>query len=259
MDKIFTNVSSFSPIYKHVELPIYQTYEFDFFRCVPFDDTFYGRTISELHAGNLRLNNHNGRYSKLFPNEKISYWADSKRTALAEIKKHGSNNNYLTFWSYDDASSSFPTIESKEPIIIIDGIELGFHNILKKIEKNIELNEKEVELIRKVRNQKPDCLIYESEAIDNGKNYLFFEKGFKKLSLREVFLYLGSRRGRNRRTVECSVTCDYAPIIKEYGYYFSPIAKLTYDDNYINTDEYISRTKWEKYWIDEYSRGRKHG
>jgi hypothetical protein len=37
------------------------THEFDFFRCVNVDDWVYGKTVSELHAGNLLINNNIGR------------------------------------------------------------------------------------------------------------------------------------------------------------------------------------------------------
>lgn len=86
MSKLFSNHSYLSNVYRHKELPIYMTKEFNFFRCIKFEDTFYGKTISELHSGNLRLNEGIGRYSKLFPNEKISYWADSIGTAQTEVK-----------------------------------------------------------------------------------------------------------------------------------------------------------------------------
>jgi len=82
------------PIYKHKDLPVYITDEFDFFRCVEFNNEFYGKTASTLFNGNLR--ECTGRYSKLFPNQKLSYWADSPITARAE-KKHGAGNNILTF------------------------------------------------------------------------------------------------------------------------------------------------------------------
>ena len=72
------------PIYKHIKLPIYITDEFRFFRCVEFNPDFYGKTASTLFNGNLRICS--GRYSKLFPNQKLSYWADSPETARAEIK-----------------------------------------------------------------------------------------------------------------------------------------------------------------------------
>jgi len=113
-------------VFEHTRLPLCVAAEFSFFRCVPFDDSFYGKTVSELHSGNLRANNGLGRYSKLFPSEKISYWADNRSTALTEVKKHHRQNNMLTFRAYDDATSTFPTIENREPLIIIDGMELGF-------------------------------------------------------------------------------------------------------------------------------------
>lgn len=130
MSTLFKNHSYFSQILEHKDLPIYKTNEFDFFRCVNVGDWVYGKTINKLHAGNLRMNTNEGRYSKLFPNEKISYWADSKSTALSEIKKHNGNKNYLTFWAYDDSSSTFPILDNDESLIIINGIDLNFHKIL---------------------------------------------------------------------------------------------------------------------------------
>lgn len=95
MSNFYSNHYLSVPIYKHKSLPIVETGEFDFYRCIPFQDSFYGKTVSELHAGNLRMSN--GRYSKLFPGEKLSYWASDSKTARAEVKKHGANNNLLTF------------------------------------------------------------------------------------------------------------------------------------------------------------------
>ncbi len=94
--------------YRHKELPVYITEEFDFFRCVEFRDEFYGKTVSYLFNENLRKCI--GRYSKLFPNQKLSYWADSADTARLEIKKHGAENNILTFWAYDDGTSHDLTV-----------------------------------------------------------------------------------------------------------------------------------------------------
>ena len=107
------------PIYKHKELPVYITDEFDFFRCVEFKDDFYRKTASSLFNDNLR--ECTGRYSNLFPNQRLSYWADSAATARAEIKKHGAGNNILTFWAYDDGTSTFPTLPDQSPLVIIDG------------------------------------------------------------------------------------------------------------------------------------------
>ncbi|MHC5373556.1 hypothetical protein ACYSNU_07105 [Enterococcus sp. LJL120] len=241
MSNLFSNHSFLSLTLKHKILPIYKTDEFDFFRCVAIDEWVYDLNISSLHAGNLRDNDNGGRYSKLFPNEKISYWADSKSTALAEIKKHGGNKNYLTFHSYDDASSSFPTMNINEPLTIIDGRDIAFHEILLKVENSANLSIKEQEIIQLITEEGPDCLAYCSVAKTNGVNFLFFEKGFQKLALRKVQLYLGERSSKNKSTVMCAVTSDYMPIIENYGKYFKPIAKVAEDKTYKNTNEYKTR------------------
>lgn len=243
MSRLFRNHSDFSQVLKHKHLPIYKTREFDFFRCVNFEDWVYGKTISELHAGNLRSNDNNGRYSKLFPNEKISYWADSKSTALSEIKRHKGNKNYITFWAYDDESSTFPMLGNNERLVIIDGIDLNFHKILLKIEKDEELTIEELELVESIKKEKPDCLAYKSVADKSGINFLFFEKGFKKLSLRETKLYFGERKGKNTNKVICAISCDYTPIVKNYGMSFEPIAKVKMNSEYENTEEYRIRNK----------------
>jgi len=74
-------------------------------------------------------------------------------------------------------------------------------------------------------------------------NFLFFEKGFQKLSLREVRLRLGDKKGKNSNTVACAVTSDYCPIIKNYGFYFSPIAKTGINHTYTQSEEYKLRKK----------------
>ncbi len=68
-----------------------------------------------------------------------------------------------------------------------------------------------MELIKK---ESPDCLAYKSVANKDGLNFLFFEKGFKKLSLREASLYFGERKNKNTRTISCAINSDYSPIIK---------------------------------------------
>ena len=176
MGEIFPNQSYGQRILKHRELPILVGGEFDFFRCIAFNADFYSKTVSELHAGNLRCGNCNNRYSSLFPYEKVSYWADSASTARAEIKFHNKTNNLITFWAYDDATSTFPATINEEPLYIIDGRQFGFDSILWKDENNIELNSQEKEVISLIVNEKPDCLAYNSKRHDGGVNYLFFEK-----------------------------------------------------------------------------------
>ncbi len=238
MSTLFRNHSYLSQVLKHKNLPIYKTHEFDFFRCVNVGNWVYGKTISELHAENLRINNNENRYSKLFPNEKISYWADRKSTALSEIKKHKGNKDYLTFWAYDDASSTLPILDNDESLVIIDGIDLNFHEILLKIENDKELTIEETELVELIKKERPDCLAYKSFANKDGVNFLFFEKGFKKLSLREVSLYFGERKSKNINTIPCAITSDYSPIIENYGKYFEPIVKERMNSKYEYTQEY---------------------
>ena len=48
------------------------TWEFDFFRRLSFDPKFYGRAVSELHAGILR-GSEGSRYAPLFPRDSVSY------------------------------------------------------------------------------------------------------------------------------------------------------------------------------------------
>ncbi|MTI48418.1 MAG: hypothetical protein FH761_11290 [Firmicutes bacterium] len=240
----FSNNSFASKVYKHNSLPVYISDEFTFYRCVNVEDWVYGTTISKLHSGNLRLNDMNGRYSKLFPDEKISYWADYKSTALAEIRRHKGNKNYLTFQAYDDVSSTFPSLGVAEDLIIIDGREVGFSSILLKIEEGIEISAEEEGIVREIKELEPDCLAYNSVAKEGGVNFLFFEKGFKKLALREVQLYLGEGGKKNSKTIACAITCDYSPVISSYGKYFEPIARVKDDSDYCNTDEYQLRNRY---------------
>lgn len=247
MSILSSNHSYASVILRHKHLPIYKTEEFDFFRCVNFDNWVYGKTVSELHAGNLRSNNNKGRYSRLFPDEKISYWADSKDTALAEIRKHEGNKNYITFWSYDDASSTFPTLCSDESLVIIDGLELNFYSILQKVEENEPLSSEETEIIELIRQEKPDCLVYKSVARESGKNFLFFEKGFNKLSLREIHLHIGEGGKSCTKKILCSSGSDYSPKVENYGMYFEPILKTKMNSKYLESDEYrLRRGNYEK-------------
>jgi len=241
MNGLFPNQYFGRTILKHRELPIYVTNECIFYRCVCFDDSFYGKTVSELHKGNLRQATPENRYSKLFPNEKISYWADSQQTARAEVKHHNHVNNLLTFLAYDDATSTFPTIDNDEPLIIINGMEAGFHYILEKIEEGKNLSNDEEKTVELIKKENPDCLAYTSLRNKRGVNFLFFEKGFKKLAIREVRLRLGDFKGKNSNRIVCASTCDYTPHLKEYGKYFSPLVKVNMNNKYIECQEYKGR------------------
>ena len=84
MPLVLKNHTGNMSILKHNTLPMIKTGEFDFYRCIQFSENLYGKTVSELHAGNLRLMRSDKRYSNLFPGQKLSYWADSPDTAMAE-------------------------------------------------------------------------------------------------------------------------------------------------------------------------------
>ncbi len=227
------------PTYKLKNLPVYITDEFDFYRCVEFNNEFYGKTASTLFNGNLR--ECTGRFSKLFPNQKLSYWADSPMTARAEIKKHGAGNNILTFWAYDDGTSTFPTLQNQEPLIIVDGRKCGAQDLLNKADNSMQLTKTEQDYMASLLAQEPDCLVFDSHAKKGGENFIFFEKGFQKLSLRQLRLRFGKRDGGNHNRIVSADTCDYSPYIEAYGQYFMPKAKVAMNQEYLESNEYILR------------------
>ena len=118
---------------------------------------------------------------------------------------------------------------------------MEFNKILKKLEKHENLTKGERELIDEIADQEPDCLAYESEARKGSMNFLFFEHGFKKLSLREVRLRLGDEQGKNHNRIVCADTSDYAPKLYSYGNMFLPIARIGKDEHYNETDEFKLR------------------
>lgn len=247
MSELFANQDYSVPTWKHSSLPLILSANFHFYRCVEFNDNLYNKTVSSLHSGNLRVSRTDNRYSTLFPGQKLSYWADSPQTARAEVKKWGASNNLLTFWAYDDSSSFVPTLYPKELLCIIDGVHLGFDLILKKMNENLPLSSNEKELVEKIALEEPDCLAYHSEARKGGTCFLFFERGFRKLSLREVSLRLGSQRGKNHTTITCATSSDFTPILESYGNYFLPIARVGSDAAYKNEEEYMRRKQAEIY------------
>lgn len=226
-------------LYKHKDLPVYVTDEFDFFRCVEFNPDFYGRTASVLFNGNLRMCS--GRYSKLFPNQKLSYWADSPATARAEIKKHGAGNNVLTFWAYDDGTSTFPTLPDQTPLFIIDGRKCGVQELIDKVDSEISLSEAEQKCMADLLAQEPDCLAFDSHSKSGGENFIFFEKGFRKLALRQLQLRFGKCDGGSSNRIVCADTSDYTPFVENYGEYFEPKARIKMDKTYLLSEEYLQR------------------
>lgn len=238
-DRFFKSQNYNQLIYKHKKLPIYMTKEFDFFRCVEFKDEFYGKTASELFNGNLR--NCMGRFAKLFPGQKISYWANNPATARAEIKKHGAGCNILTFWAYDDNSSTFPSLENDEMLIIVDGRKTGIQVIIDKIEDGKDLTEEEQEIIDAILEVDIDAIAYDSRAYSGGENFIFLESGFKKLALRQLKLRFGRKDGGHHNSICCADTSDYCPFPKSYGQYFAPKCKVKMDLDYLKTEEYVKR------------------
>lgn len=243
---LFPNQDSGREILKHNEYPVFMTDEFDFFRCVQFNSDLYGKSVYILNEGNLRMSNINNRYSSLFPNQKLSYWADSIEMATKEIKKHGSNNNIIVFWAYDDLTSTFPIIDNDERLIIVDGRDTEFHKILEKVELNITLSKNDEKVISDIKKLNPDCLAYKSVANPGGVNFLFFEKGFRKLSIRQVKLKLGERKSKNHNSIVCADFCDYTPFPESYGECFVPLAKIAMDNSYLNTEDYKEKIRVKK-------------
>ena len=164
-----------------------------------------------------------------FPICKLSYWADSPATARAEIKKHGAGNNILTFWAYDDATSTFPTFPNQEPLIIIDGRKCGVQELIDKADSGIPLSKDEQRYMEELLTQEPDCIVYDSHARQSGENYIFFEKGFRKLALRQLRLRFCRSEGGCYSKIICADTCDYIPYIESYGEYFMPKVKVRMD------------------------------
>lgn len=237
------------PIYKHNKLPIYITKEFDFFRCVEFKDEFYGRTASQLFHDNLR--NCSGRYSSLFPSRKISYWADSVMTAQAEAKKHGAGCNLLTFWAYDDASSFIPCLGNDEYLIIVDGRSCGIQNLIEKIDNGEKLKSHESKLMEDILKEDFDAIAYESKAFPGGENFIFLERGFKKLMLRQLRLRFGRKDGGSHNYICCADSSDYIPFPKSMGCYFAPKCRIEMNDSYLESNEYL---QMEKNMNDVYER-----
>lgn len=236
--------------YKHNKLPVYKTKEFDFYRCVEFQEGLYYKTASELHNGNLRICT--GRYTKLFPGQMLSYWADSPDTARAEVKVHGANKNLLTFWAYDDTSSFMPITEDIELLTIIDGRKCGIQDLIDKADHEEELTAEEKKFLEDIMLCEPDALAYDSRAKQGGENFIFFEKGFKKLSLREVSLRFGERNAKNSANICCAGTSDYTPYLESYGKYFAPICKVKRNEQYLNSPEHLSKSQFkERNWKEK--------
>lgn len=228
-------------VYKHKNLPLYLANQFKFYRCVEFKESFYGMTASEFFNGNLRYPQKDDRYSSIFPGQKLSYWADSPQTCRAEIKKHGAGKDIFTFWAYDDASSRFHIYEECEPLLIVDVSRHGLQNMFDNLDKGEDTTNEDREKLAEIMSYAPDCLVYDAHARKSGENYIFFEKGFKKLALRELRLRFGREHGGCHNRIVCAVSSDYSPILEGYGYCFMPKARTELVNSYLLSDEYRMR------------------
>ena len=82
---------------------------------------------------------------------------------------------------------------------------------------------------------------------------MFFEKGFKKLSLKKVLLRLGNRSAKNTSRIICADGCDYTPYIQSYGESFEKVAKTKMNDEYLKSEEYLHRRKCLNLSYERYS------
>lgn len=230
-------------LFQNIDLPLYFASEFTFYRCVKWEDEFYGNTISKLFNGNLRdyNPNSNNRYAKIFSSKKISYWSNSPKTAYKEINKHCTSSNVIIFEAYDDSSSAFSMLDNSALLTIVDGRKCGIQIILDKLDMDEELNDDEIELFSKLFSYDIDCIVYDSHVDKDGENYLFFENGFKKLALKSVKLRFSKINGGNHNYIELAHGSDYLPSPELYGSHFDKKTKIKFDKNYLNTDEYLLR------------------
>lgn len=74
-------------------------------------------------------------------------------------------------------------------------------------------------------------------------NFLFFEHGFKKLSLKEVSLSLDGEKENNHSKIICADDRYYIPKLLSYGEMFLPDAQTGKDADYNKTDEYKLRSQ----------------
>ena len=76
--------------------------------------------------------------------------------------------------------------------------------------------------------------------------YIFFDRGFKKLALRELSLRLSRAAGGNHNKIVCAGTSDYTPYIKNYGMYFAEKARVEEEKSYLSSEEYLQREACRK-------------
>lgn len=231
------NTNDYRIVRRHNQLPIYMIGDGTFFKCREFSHSSYGKTISMLHAENLKNMDNENPLTQLFPGEKLSYWSSKKKCAREKNKAQASSNSVITFEAYDDASAFCPTTDYDYGLYVVDGNDPMIYKILDKTNKKIGLNEDEKELMKTILDTKPDGIAYSSE-LNMNTDFIFFERGFDKLSLKTVHIRIDRN---NAKEIYCAISSDYNADCKSYGYYFEPVLRKKYDASYEQSEEYLRR------------------
>lgn len=101
----------------------------------------------------------------------------------------------------------------------------------------------------RIRSESLDSLVYGSHVNPSHCNYMFFDSGFRKLSLRKLSLTIRKDDRVNRNRAVCAISSDYTPFIEAYGHYFEPIAKLKFDEKYPESED-VYRCQEEAFGTD---------
>lgn len=235
-NRLFDSQAYNQIIYKHRKFPIYITKEFDFFRCVPFDENMYGVPAYNLFINNLRKSD--GRYSKLFGDSKVSYWCNSPDVARAEVRKHKDAKDTLMFWAYDDFSSFVPCREDSDFLHILDARSTDIANLIEKIDKNEQVSEKERNFFKELMKEEIDAIAYQSKAVDKGENFIFNERGFAKLALKWIRLRFSKLNGGSSNRIWIVCNGDYNPYVEAYAEFFAPKCCIKKDKKFLETEEF---------------------
>lgn len=64
----------------------------------------------------------------------------------------------------------------QEPLVLVDARDLEIQAIIDKVDNAAPLNKAELELLRMIKAQDPDCLVYKSHARAVGRITFFMKK-----------------------------------------------------------------------------------
>ena len=65
----------------------------------------------------------------------------------------------MTFLAYDDATSSFPILPDRSPLVIIDGRRCGVQELIDKVDNDVPLSKDEQQHMKELLAKKPDCIV----------------------------------------------------------------------------------------------------